>query len=217
MKAYFISGLGADEKVFQRIQLPGKFEPVHLGWIEPLQNESFESYAVRLSQRIDVKEDFILIGLSLGGMLAIEMNKFLQPKQTVLISSAVNGHELSKAGLLLGRTGVYKILPGKILHSVNFIISSLIGLQSREDKALAAEMVINITPRFFRWAIAQIIRWDNHFIPRQLIRMHGTADKIIPFPDSENIIPIEGGTHFMVFNKAGEINKILRNELMRIE
>lgn len=216
MKAYFISGLGADEKVFQRIQLPGGFDPIYLNWIEPLKDETFESYAGRLSQRINIKEDFILVGLSLGGMLAIEINKFLKPKQTILISSAASRHELSKAELLLGRTGLYKILPGNILHKINFIVGNLIGLQSREDKALATEMIINISPRFFRWAITQIIHWENNAIPDNMIRLHGTADKVIPFPNDENIIPVENGTHFMIFNKADEINSILQNELTKI-
>lgn len=216
MKAYFISGLGADEKVFQRIQLPRKFEPVYISWLEPLENETFGGYAARLSQSIDVKEDFLLIGLSLGGMLAIEINKFLRPKQTVLISSATTRKELSKAGLLFGKTGLYKILPEKILHSINYLIGKMIGLQSTQDKALAAEMIVNISPHFFRWAITQIIQWENNFILDNMIRLHGTTDRIIPFPDDENVIPVKGGTHFMVFNRANEINKILQEELAKI-
>jgi hypothetical protein len=41
MKVYFISGLGADERVFQRLELPG-IEQVHLGWISPTKKKSLK-------------------------------------------------------------------------------------------------------------------------------------------------------------------------------
>ena len=43
MKVYFISGLGADEKAFQLLQLPG-VEPVHLNWMPPLKKESIDCF-----------------------------------------------------------------------------------------------------------------------------------------------------------------------------
>lgn len=217
MKVYFISGLGANEKVFKKIQLPKNFDSIYLHWIEPLDNETLESYAKRLAQKIDTKEEFILIGLSLGGMIAIEISKLLQPLQTILISSAKNKHELSKTALILGKLRLHRILPEKILHSINFFTSKIIGLQSKEDEALAKEMVVDTSPLFFRWACEQIIQWKNDFIPENMMRLHGTADNIIPFPKDKNVIPIKGGTHFMVFNKANEINKILQNELKNME
>lgn len=213
MKAYFISGLGADASVFHRIKLPSRFDPVFLNWIEPLKDETFESYAGRLSQPIDAKEDFILVGLSLGGMMAVEMNKFLKPELTVLISSAVHKNELPRQGLLLGKAGIHKILPEKLFHSNNLISSRLIGLETKEDKSLAAAMIAKASIHFFRWAIDRIIRWENDFVPENMIRLHGTKDNIIPFPKDKNIIPVTGGTHFMVFNRANEINEILWGKL----
>ena len=94
MKAYFISGLGADRTVFRNIHLPSTFEPVHLNWIEPQKNESLPSYAFRLAEKIDPSKPFILIGLSFGGMLAVEISRIYKPKQLILISSIRSAQDL---------------------------------------------------------------------------------------------------------------------------
>ena len=120
MNAYFISGLGADKQMFQRIKLPEGFTIVHLEWIDPLKDETFEHYAKRLAQGIDTSEDFILVGLSLGGLMSVEMNKFLHPKFTILISSVVNKKALPFWFVLAGRLRIPKIIPPYFYHHNNF-------------------------------------------------------------------------------------------------
>ena len=56
MKIYGIAGLGADERVFQYLKLDYAF--VSLDWIEPLPDESIESYAGRLALSIAKKNLF---------------------------------------------------------------------------------------------------------------------------------------------------------------
>jgi hypothetical protein len=75
MKAYFISGMAADARVFRHIRLPEGYEPVYLDWIDPVPHESLRSYALRLAERIDKNHPFILLGLSFGGMLGTEIAK----------------------------------------------------------------------------------------------------------------------------------------------
>ncbi len=87
MKIYFISGLAADKRIFKHIQLPPGFEMVYLDWIKPIRSESLESYALRLAQYIKTDENFGLIGLSMGGMIATEIAKKYPPVTTILLSS----------------------------------------------------------------------------------------------------------------------------------
>lgn len=216
MNVYFISGLGADEKMFQRIKLPKGFRAVHLNWVDPFKKETFEAYALRLSQRIDRLEDFVLVGMSLGGMIAVEMDKFLSPKMTVLISSAVNKRTLPFWFKLSGWLGIPFITPNWFYRHNNFFSNWLLGAKSAEDKALLKATMRNASPKFVRWAVPRIICWKNTFIPSKIIHLHGTKDVILPYKKGKNIIPIEGGTHFMVFNRALEINQILDRTLSRL-
>lgn len=97
MKAYFISGMGADKRVFTHIQLPEGFEAVFLDWLAPNREETLPSYAMRLADHIDTTEPFVLIGLSFGGMLATEIAKQYPPAATV--SYFKHPHFCTPAGL----------------------------------------------------------------------------------------------------------------------
>src|SRR5690606_24659764 len=105
----------------------------HLEWIKPEAGEDFLTYARRLSEGIDVLQPFVLIGLSLGGMMAVEMNKFLSPSYTLLISSVTNSSQLPFWFKLAGITHIYKIIPNSFFHHCNAIASWLLGAQSKDD------------------------------------------------------------------------------------
>jgi len=209
MNAYFISGLGADEQMFLRTQLPDGFTIHHLKWLSPLKNESFARYAGRLAKGIDTSRPFILAGLSLGGMMAIEMNKFLEPAYTILISSVTNRKELPFWFKLASLTGIYKIVPNYFYHHRNFITSWLLGAKTREDRRLLSEVMANADPVFVKWAVPRILKWDNQFIPAKMKHIHGTADVILPYHPDQRTLPVEKGTHFMVYNRADDVNRLL--------
>lgn len=61
MNAYFISGLGADKRIFSRIKLDERIHVIHVEWIKPLKKESLPDYAKRLSEIVDVSSPFIFI------------------------------------------------------------------------------------------------------------------------------------------------------------
>lgn len=48
---YCVSGLGADERVFQKLKFQG-YQPVHIQWIEPKPGETIADYAQRLTTQI---------------------------------------------------------------------------------------------------------------------------------------------------------------------
>ncbi len=58
-----------------------------MDWIEPLKNESLKNYAQRISNKI-TSDNPTLIGLSFGGILAVEISKILKLQKVILISSA---------------------------------------------------------------------------------------------------------------------------------
>lgn len=87
MNTYFISGLGANKRIFSKLKLNENINMIHIDWISPNKNESLASYAERLSKVIDLSQPFALVGVSFGGMIAVEMAKLLNPATTIIISS----------------------------------------------------------------------------------------------------------------------------------
>ena len=90
MTAYFISGIGADYRMFTHIRLPEGYQAVYIHWIPPKKKEPLGAYASRLIAQIDTAEPFVLIGLSLGGIMAVEIAKRYPPVCTPLWPSRAN-------------------------------------------------------------------------------------------------------------------------------
>jgi hypothetical protein len=53
--------------------------------------------------------------------------------------------------------------------------------------------------------------WSKSSNSKEIIRIHGTKDKLIPLRG--NAIKVEDGGHFMIVDKADEISKILNEQL----
>ena len=97
---YLFSGLGADERVFQKLDF-SNLQTTFIEWIEPLKNEGVENYVKRIIPQIKHPNP-ILIGLSFGGLIAIEVAKEITTEKVILIASAKNNKEIPFYFRLLG-------------------------------------------------------------------------------------------------------------------
>jgi pimeloyl-ACP methyl ester carboxylesterase len=208
MNVYFISGLAADSRVFKHIQLPGEHEIIFLDWIDPLKNESLSSYAARLSQKIDTTRPFALVGLSMGGMMAIEIAKLWPPVITILLSSVPLSAHLPYYFNWAGRLRLYKIIPVGWLKSASLLKRGLTP-DSKEDKKILKQVIKDSEPAFIRWAMQAILSWENKDIPQPCWHIHGTKDEILPLKYTHPTHLIPGGNHLMIMSKAAEINELL--------
>ena len=214
MKAYFISGLGADKKAFQKIKLPSAYEPVFLDWIAPQKNESLSNYARRFSSLIKNDDAFILIGLSFGGMLASEIARLRSPMKTIIISSLASSNELPWYLKNAGRVGLHKAVPIKFLKAAS-ILKNFMGVRSKEDKAIIYNYAKSADPDLVRWSIGAIVNWNYPDRLPGIVHLHGSDDRMLPLKYTHPDFVIKGGGHLMIFNKADEVNDILK-ELLEI-
>ena len=206
-KIYIFSGLGVDERVFDNIDF-SDLDAVFVDWIDPLKNETFESYARRISK--DFEKDSILIGLSFGGMLAVEVSKIIPTKKVILIASAKNKNELPKWFLFAGKFKFNSLVPSSLLKSTNFITNWLFGAVTPAEKQLLKNIIKDTDPKFLKWAINQIVNWENTDVPQNCIHIHGTNDRILPSKHLKVDFSIKNGGHFMTVNKAKEIERIIK-------
>lgn len=204
---YLFSGLGADSSIFVNLQLPG-YHKVYISWIPPLSNESISQYAGRIKDQITVKNPYV-VGLSFGGMVAVEVSKQIEVKKMVLISSARTKNDLNRVQSFFMRLGLYRIIPGSLLRHTNFLTYRYFGTKTPIDKNALAELLKHTDIKFFRWALKSIACWDNKVPPERTIQIHGTADRIIASRLVHPEYRIKGGGHLMVFDKADTISKII--------
>ncbi|RQO30229.1 alpha/beta hydrolase [Taibaiella sp. KBW10] len=204
---YFISGLGSDERVFQHLDL-NAYEVHHIKWIKPFYKESMAAYARRLAQQInDVKP--VIVGLSMGGMMAVEIGKFLETEKIILISSAKYASELPRQYNFFAKLKLHRYLPDFLLNRPNKILYRLFGVDKQRDKVLLRSIIQDTDPKFVRWAIDAILEWDNEEVRGKVIHIHGTEDRIIPIKNIAADYIISKGSHSLVFQKPEEISALL--------
>lgn len=206
MTLYLIGGLGADERVFKYLNINVKTKIIN--WIVQKPNEELKSYANRLTEQINQDEEFAILGVSFGGIVAFEMAQLIKTKILILISSVEASNQLPKNLVRMGKTPIFEMLPNSMIKPPKFILGCLFGA---ENKKLLQEIIKDTKPQFIRWALKSIVSWSNSTNTNQTIRIHGTKDRLIPLKG--NAITVDDGGHFMIVDKAEQISKILNEQL----
>ena len=210
MKAYFVSGLGADKRIFSKLKLNPSIEIVHLEWIDPEKSETLRNYAKRLSSIINDSQPFALVGVSFGGMIAVEIAKMLNPICTIIISSTLFSDDLPLLYRLAGKLQLIKIIPSWLIKSSNQITRNFFfGTKSKTEKKLLSMIIKDTDHKFLKWAIGSILSWKNNQKPERLYHIHGSKDKILYSKNARPDFVINNGTHFMVYQHAEEISAII--------
>lgn len=204
MKIYGISGLGADERVFKYLSLD--FDLIPIEWIPHNNNESIEDYSARLSKAINQSEDFGILGVSFGGLVAVEISKILNPKITILISSAETRNEIGSFKRLIGNLKILKLIPSSLLKPPKILAHYFFGAK---NKSLLNQILNDTDLKFTKWAINELLNWKNNTKIDSILKISGTKDKLLPPSENSDDILINGGQHFMIVDRAEEISKLI--------
>jgi pimeloyl-ACP methyl ester carboxylesterase len=214
MIIYFVSGLGADERVFERLQLPQGYEMRHIPWESVAESQTIESYARRLARKIDGSKPFMLAGLSFGGMIATEICKFLEPEKLLLFSTVKTAAELPALYRLAGKLKLYRILPAKIFKITLPFLYWFLGATDEHGRKLISSYVERMDPLFLKWAIREITCWENKEVFEPQLHIHGGGDRVFPISLVKAGHVMSEGTHLSVLYDADRINRILAQELI---
>ena len=146
-----------------------------------------------------------MIGLSFGGLIAVEVAKLIETEKVILIASAKTEMEIPPYYRMFGRIKLNRILPTKILKMANPLSFWLFGAQSQADRKMLTEILKDTDAKFLKWAIEIIITWKNRIVHQNLVHIHGTKDRILPVIFVDTTIKVKDGGHLMTLNKADEL------------
>ncbi len=205
---YFIPGLGADHRVFEQLDLDF-CHPVFIDWIKPLPREQMGDYALRMRKLIN-DENPVIVGLSFGGMIGVEIAKQSPVQKLVLLSSAKGPLEIPPGLRMLRHLPLHKLFTPAMLRTANQFAYKVMGISQREDKMLFSRMLAEADNDFIRWALNQIIHWDNTTTVKNLVHIHGTADLMLPYKYIQADYTVPGGEHLMLMIQPETISRILR-------
>lgn len=211
-KVYFISGLGADQRSFGFLDL-SFCDANFIHWITPSPGDTLGSYAEKLFASV-ADENAVIVGLSLGGMLAVEMAKKHPHTKVIIIASAKTRFEIPRYLRFWRHFPVYNFHSRRTKNYGGRLVLSILGTKGAAERKVQQQILKDSDPSFTRWAIHAVLHWDNTVIPENVIHIHGTADKLLPFSFVKADYTIIGGEHVMIMDKANEVSELLKKLIL---
>ncbi|SDK37421.1 Alpha/beta hydrolase family protein [Catalinimonas alkaloidigena] len=208
MHLVFFPGLGADERVFQDIFLPGHTKQ-YLQWLPVRPEETLEGYTRRLAEQVTSPEICVFVGVSFGGIVAQVMSRFRPPHRLVLISSFVHPHELPPLFRALGKLRITRWFPMSLLRIPTPFTYWMFGADNARTRGLLSNILHDTDVDFLRWALQQGLAWSGNTGQLIHLRLHGTRDRLLPPARIHGFVPIHRGGHLMVLTQAEQINRQL--------
>ena len=203
---YCIPGLGLDHRLFGKLSISG-VELKFLDYIEPSYNESITDYAKRLSKKIE-DSNFSIMGMSLGGILAIEISRIKKVESLFLISTVKNKSEVPSIFKYMD------MLPTKNKTASKLALDASVAFKPYYDKSDAAgsklfdSMIRSASVELLAWGVQQLSNWSyKEELNCPFYHLHGTADLIFPIKNIDKAETIKGATHYMLYNNAKDVSK----------
>jgi surfactin synthase thioesterase subunit len=210
MKLFIISGLSANQKVFDKIQFPAHLELIHLPWIKPNDNESLKSYALRMLGEHSLPDEYCLLGYSFGGLIAQMLHSIKPAKKIVILASMKTGLEKNSWLSFLKFLPLYRLFPARFFAE-NKLISWFYFRKLKNQQKLKAYFEFT-NPEYVKWSINQIIQWQPHQKSSDVVQIQGDHDAV--FPNNYGTIDhrIAKGNHLFPIFHADKVSEILAQE-----
>ena len=216
MKLYQISGLGANQKAFKNLQLSPDLEIVYIPWLQPEKEETLAHYTERMAESINVNEDFLLMGLSFGGIIVNEMNRFLDPNYNFLVSTIKDRSEMPAYMKFSSFSQAHKVIPSRFFTSDGFLSYSVFRKMYSARIPELKEVFEFRDSYYLKWSMDQIVNWKNEKELLNFTHYHGDKDIVFPFSNIHDAVKIEGGSHVMVMRNAKKLSELINQKLQEI-
>ncbi len=211
-KIFLISGLGANELAFSKLGDLG-VEKIAIPWIKNEKKENLISYAKRLIAIHNIQSTDYLAGLSFGGIVAQAIANELGSKLVILISSFRNKSDLRLPFKLALTLGLNKLFVPFKIPIIENTVASMLNSGNKDNRHVLTEMIHVTDYKLMSWSMQKIADFKQPYPKVVLHNIIGTNDRILKKWTNETSSVIEGGSHFMVYDKADEITVLIQSIL----
>ena len=213
---YCFPGQGSDKRIFDSLSIDSSYNMKIIEYGTPESGMNMNDFAKQLSTQIDTSQNFILLGVSLGGMICVELTELLHPEKTIIISSVKNRNELPEKYKIQKKVPFYKILPGGLLLTGAKILQPLVEPDRNKNKDTFKQMLSSKNKIYMKRTVHLIINWDRINNSKKVYHIHGRNDHTLPL---KNILTpdyiIENGSHMMTLTDAKNISTIINEILLK--
>lgn len=208
--------MGADTRLFKKIGTIEGYEMVPLEFIHPKESKTLRDYAELLAQHYTFQEPYFLGGISMGGMIAQELAHLTNPEGLVLISTATSRAEMPLLFEWARQLRLASLFNKPALEAIAKF-GDLFTMKSPDGRKLFLDMLHDSDPDFMKFGAKSILEWEPPKNELPTVRIHGTIDRVFPSSKVSNAEMIEGGNHFMIFERGEEITKILSERIENLK
>lgn len=205
--------------VFKGLVLDGCYEIKHLNFLTPLPKESLSSYAKRMVEQIgEQKGNIALLGLSFGGIVAIEMAKHIHCKSLILVSTVKCRKELPWFIKINKYIPLYKLLPASLLKSLVLKAGKWVKVTTDKNIKRFEKILDNCEDSFYQWGTEKFINWKGCIESQQEhLHIHGTEDSVFPAEKINHVMLLKDATHFMIITRHKEISQRINHYLNTLD
>lgn len=207
---YCFPGQGSNQHIFDSLTVDSNYVLKFIEYGTPEKGMNMETFAKTLTNQIDTTRNFILLGVSLGGMICVELSELLNPEKTILISSAKNRSELPFRYKFQKAFPLYKIFGGRTLLAGAKFLQPIVEPDRNKNKETFKQMISSKDPTYMKRTVSLIINWNRTSNSKKIKHIHGDKDHTIPLRNVSNPnFVLENGSHMIALTRAEEISKIL--------
>ena len=210
------SGLGADASVFapQSRMFPHLTVPP---WTVPRSDDSLTSYCERMADAIRPESRCVIGGASFGGIIALEMARFLNPLAVLLIGSVREPKQLPRrVRLFRPIRGLIDWLPLAMLQWSVAPLTTRLGRRVAPRLAGLAGQFRSADRAVLRWSMSRILTWSEPPVfAGPVFRIHGDRDRVIPLRGAADAV-VRGGGHLISLTHADQVNAFIAESLPKV-
>jgi pimeloyl-ACP methyl ester carboxylesterase len=198
----------------QRADFPDLITP---RWIPHIHGESLRQYACRYAKHLldtnalgDPQSPLILGGVSMGGMMSLELSHHLPTSAIILIGSCTSAQAVGPWMLTL--ESVSRPISATLIGTGKIAASPFLGRGvPQEHRQTLITMLQDVPPDFLKWCGRAIATWEGTTGKAPIHHIHGDRDWVIPHarlatPPS---LVIRGGAHVLNLSHPQEVNTFI--------
>lgn len=191
---YLLSGMTPDARIFEQL-LPFLPNSTVIEWIPPRARERLPDYAARLAGTLP-NDECHLVGVSFGGIVALELARLICPRTCFLISSVRHPNQLPPW------FGIWRSMAG--WHSERMLAAVgraaiAIPRHIRTRSTTRLTKLAGAKGAWHRWATGAVLTWQPECEPLEtpVYQIHGDADRTFPIRYLHPDVIVQGGGHLL--------------------